>query len=134
MLLWCDVAEHGGTVPADHRGADGARDVVITGSDVGCQRSERVERRFVSELELKVHVLFYQVHGDVPRTFDHDLAVVLPGDLRQFSERSEFSQLCVVIRIRNGAWTKAVTEAERTVVCTHDLADFFVVRIEAMHL
>src|SRR5213594_2050040 len=88
----------------------------------------------MGELELKVHVLFDQVHGHMPRTFDHDLAVLLPGDLRQFSERSEFSQLCVVIRVRNRARTKAVAQAERNIVYTHDLADFFEVRIEEILL
>src|SRR5580658_5344362 len=39
MLLWRHVTEHGTAVPTDHGGANGAGDVVITGSDVGRQRT-----------------------------------------------------------------------------------------------
>ena len=35
MLFRCDVAEHGGAVPADHGCADRGSDVVVTRSDVG---------------------------------------------------------------------------------------------------
>ena len=50
VLLRRHVAQHRGAEPADHRGADGAGDVVVAGRDVGRQRPERVERRFVAVL------------------------------------------------------------------------------------
>ena len=52
VFLGRDVAEHRAAVPADHRGADAAGDVVVAGRDVGGERPERVERRFVAPLEL----------------------------------------------------------------------------------
>ena len=44
MLLGRDVAEHRRAVPADHRRADAAGDVVIARRDIGDERPERVER------------------------------------------------------------------------------------------
>jgi hypothetical protein len=52
MLLRRHVAEHRRAEPADHGGADRARDVVVAGRDVGGQRAERVERRLAAFLEL----------------------------------------------------------------------------------
>ena len=52
VLLRRDVAEHRRAVPADDRRADGARDVVVAGRDVGDERAERVERRLVADLLL----------------------------------------------------------------------------------
>src|SRR3989454_10782952 len=47
VLLGGDVAEHRGAEPADHRGADRRGDVVVAGGDVGRERTERAERRFL---------------------------------------------------------------------------------------
>ena len=38
MLLRRDVAEHRGAIPADHRGADAAGDVVVAGGYVRRER------------------------------------------------------------------------------------------------
>src|ERR1044072_8064513 len=71
MLFWCHIAEHRRSKPTDHRRANGRRDVIVTGSDVGRQWTERVERGFMASLELLVHVLFDQVHRHVAGTLDH---------------------------------------------------------------
>jgi hypothetical protein len=76
MLLRRDVAQHRRAQPADVGGADAAGDVVVARRDVGDQRSQRVERRFVAVLELFVHVALI-VHRHVARAFDHHLHVVL---------------------------------------------------------
>ena len=81
MLFGRDVAQHGSAVPADHGRADGAGDVVITRSDIDHQRTQRIEGRFVAQLHLFLHLQFDLIHGDVPRTLDHHLDVVLPGFL-----------------------------------------------------
>ena len=112
VFLGSDVAEHGAAKPANHGGANAAGDVVVTGRDVGRKGTQRVEGRFVAMLQLEVHVLFDEVHGDVAGAFDHDLDVVFPGDLRQFTERFEFGELGFVVRVRDCTGTKAVTEAE----------------------
>src|SRR3546814_11202056 len=54
VLLGGYVAEHLGAVPADHRRADRAGDVVVARRDVGRQRAERVERRLVADLQLEI--------------------------------------------------------------------------------
>ncbi len=57
MFLRRDVTQHGGAVPADLGGADGAGDVIVAGRDVGGQRTEGIERRLETVLELPIHVL-----------------------------------------------------------------------------
>ena len=41
------------------------------------------------------------MHRDVTRTFNHDLHVMLPCDLRKFAERPKFGKLGLVIGIVN---------------------------------
>jgi hypothetical protein len=91
VLLGRDVAEHGGAVPADHRRADAAGDVVVARRDVGGQRAQRVERRLVAPVQLQVHVLLDELHRHMARAFDHDLHVVLPGDLRELAQGLELA-------------------------------------------
>ena len=50
MLLRGHIAQHRRAIPADHRRADGRGDVVVAGGDVGGQRPQGVERRFVAML------------------------------------------------------------------------------------
>ena len=68
VFLGRDVAEHRAAIPADHRRADAAGDVVVAGRDVGGERAERVERRFVTPLELFGHVFLDHVHGQLMAT------------------------------------------------------------------
>ena len=65
-------------MPADHRRADGAGDVVVAGGDIGDERAERIKRSFVAQLVFFFHLQLDLVHRDVPRTFDHRLHVVFP--------------------------------------------------------
>ena len=55
-------------LPADHRRADAAGDVVVAGRDVGGERAERVERRFVAPFELLGHVFLDEMHGQLATT------------------------------------------------------------------
>src|SRR5207249_10515756 len=86
--------------------------------------------RLVADLELAVHVLLDEVHGDVPRALDHDLRVVFPGDLRQLAESLEFGKLSLVIRIGGRARTETIAQRERDIVRRHDLADLAEVGVE----
>src|SRR5256712_3230459 len=108
VLLGSDVAEHRGAEPADHRRTDRRGDVVVARRDVGRERPERVEGRLVAHLELALHVLFDQMHGDVAGALDHDLAVVLPRDRRQLAERLELGELRLVVGVRGRARSQAV--------------------------
>ncbi|SPV09075.1 Uncharacterised protein [Burkholderia cenocepacia] len=134
VLLRRHVAQHRGAEPADHRGADAGRDVVVTRRDVGGERPERVERRFLAPVELEIHVLLDQLHRHMAGAFDHHLHVVLPRDLREFAERLQFAELRFVVRVVDRAGTQAVAEREAHVVRLHDLADLFEVFVQEAFL
>ena len=46
----------------------------------------------------------------------------------------QFSELCFVVCVRDGARTQSVTQTERDVIGAHDLADFFEVGVEEVLL
>ena len=91
----------GYTIPADHRRADAAGDVVVAGRDVGGERSERVERRFTAPLELLRHVFLDHSHEHVARAFIHDSHTLGPGALGEFALHFEFAELRLVIGVRD---------------------------------
>src|SRR5258707_1062653 len=78
---------------------DIAGDVVVAGRDVGRERSERIERRFLAVLQLQVHVLLDELHRDVARSFDHHLAVMAPGDVRKLPKGLQFGDLRLVVGV-----------------------------------
>ena len=134
VLLRRDVAEHRRAVPADHRRADRARDVVVARRDVGRERPERVERRLVAPLELLRHVLLDEVHGNVARPLVHDLHVVLPRDPVQLALGAQLGELGLVVGVRDRARAQTVAERERDVVLAHDLAELAEVGVEEVLL
>src|SRR5262245_53964746 len=99
VFLWSYVAEHGGSEPTDHRGADPARDVIVPGGDIGHKRSQGIKRRLVANLQLPVHVLLDEVHRNMARAFDHYLTVVLPGLLVQLTQGIELRDLGLVVGV-----------------------------------
>ena len=99
MLLGRDVAEHARAVVARGGGADAARDVVVAREDVGHERPEHVERRAVAELALQLHVVLDLIKGHVSRALDHDLDIVLPGQVGEFSQRAQFAELRFVVGV-----------------------------------
>src|SRR5207253_310572 len=101
MFFRRDVTKHGAPVPTDHGRANRAGDVIVAGRDVGGERAESVERRFVAPLELFLHVLSNQVHGNVTRAFVHYLHVLFPGALGQLALRVKFGELRFVVRVRD---------------------------------
>src|SRR5215469_14322139 len=88
MLLRRYIAEHRSSIPADLRRADGASDVVISGSDVGDEWPQCIKWGLEAMLQFLVHILLYAMHGYVPWAFDHHLHFVLPCAFCQFSQRS----------------------------------------------
>ena len=78
-----------------------AGDVIVAGRDVGGERAERVERRFVAPLELFLHVLLDHVHGNMARAFVHHLHMLFPRALGQLALRVKFGELRFVIRVRD---------------------------------
>ena len=130
VFLRRDITEHGGAEPADHCGADRARDVVVAGRDVRGQRPERIERRLPAVLELQVHVLLDELHRHVARALDHHLHVVLPGDVRELAQRLELGDLRLVVGVVDRTGPQAVAKRERNVVGLQDFADLLEARVE----
>src|SRR5580704_12964003 len=129
-----DVAKHRRAMPADHRGADGAGDVVVAGSDVDDERAERVERRFVAPLHFLVDLLFNFVEGDVAGAFDHDLDVFFPGFFGELAEDFELGELRFVAGIGNAAGAKTVSERKADVVLFENFDDAFDIFVEEVLL
>ena len=100
VLFRGHIAEHGGTVPADHRCTNGRAEMVVTRGDIGHQWTESVERRLTTLLELLLHVDLDHLHRHMTRPFNDGLHVVLPRHLGQFAQRLQFTELCCIIGIR----------------------------------
>ncbi len=130
MLLGRDIAEHGGAEPADHGSADAAGDVVVAGCDIGGERPERVERRLAADGELLVHVFLDLVHRHVAGTLDHHLAILGPGDLRQFAQRLQLGELRGIVGVGDGAGPQPVAQRERHVIGAADVADLLEMLVE----
>ena len=54
-------------------------DMVVSGSDVGGERAESIERRFMACRQLLIHIFAYLLHWHMSRTFDNHLHIVLPS-------------------------------------------------------
>ena len=81
VLLRRDVAKHRTAIPTDHRRSDCGCDVIIPGGNIRSQRSERVERRLMTPLQLLLHVLLNQMHRNMTRALVHYLHPALPRPL-----------------------------------------------------
>ena len=129
VFLGRDVAEHGGAVPADHRGTDAAGDMVVA-RRCRWSRGRGYRTGLRRTIELQIHVLLDHVHGHMAGTFDHHLNIVLPGDLGPvrpaFSTHRVGPHHSRQIRSR----TQTITEGEGDIVGLHDFADILEVRVE----
>ena len=112
MLLGRDIAKHRRAEPADHGGADGRRDVVISRRHIRSQRPQGIERRLIARGKLAVHILLDLVHRHMAGAFDHHLDIVLLGDAVEFAQRVEFGELGRIVGIRRRARAQAVAQAE----------------------
>ena len=112
VFLGRDVAEHRAAIPADHRRADAAGDVVVAGRDVGGERPERIERRFAAPFKLLVHVLLDHVDGHMAGAFVHYLHAFGPRALGEFALRFEFAELRAVVRVGNRAGSQTVADGK----------------------
>src|SRR5205807_9161546 len=134
MFLRGDVTQHGAAVPADHSRADCAGDVIVAWGDVGCERAEGVERRFVAPLELFLHVLLNHVHRNVTGAFVHYLHMLFQSALGQLALGVKFSKLSLIIRVSNTTRPQPVADGKANVVSGHDLADFVPMGVEKTFL
>ena len=129
-----DIAEHGAAVPADHCRADTGSNVIIAGGNVRGQWPEGVERCLITAFKLLVHVFLDQLHGHMPRTFDHHLDIVLPGNLGELTQGFQLAKLGFIVGIGDGTGTQSVAKAEGYVVGLHDFADVFEVLVQEAFL
>src|SRR5262245_54917782 len=130
MFFRRNVAEHRSAKPSDHRRADRRSNVIVSRRYVGDQRPQRIERSFVTDCQLALDVLFYQVKWNVPRSFDHHLAIHVPRDAGQLAESLELGKLRFVVRVCDRSRPQAVAETERHVISAHDLAYLAKPRVE----
>ncbi len=66
----------------------------------------------------------------MPRALNHDLAIMPPGDVGQFAQRLQFSELRFVVGIIDRSGTQAITKTEGHVVAFHNFADVLELRVE----
>ena len=124
VFLLGHVAEHGCPEPADHGTTDGGGDVVVTGGDVRHERSEGVERGFVTPFLFQSHILPDFLHRHVSRSLDDHLHVMLGGHPGQFSQRFQLGKLGLVVRVGDATGTQPVTDGHPDVIFGENLADF----------
>ena len=134
VLFGGDVAEHRGSVPADHGCTDGRGDVIVSGRDVGNQRAKRIERRCIAVFDFFIHLLFDLIHGNVPRPFDHDLDIVFPGFLRQLAQSLKLGKLGFVAGVGDAARPQAVAEGIRDIMLGQDFCDLVKVLVQKILL
>ena len=103
MLLGRDITEHRTAEPPNHGGADAGGNVIVSRRDVSGERSQSIEGRFLAGLQLFLHIDLDHVHGYMARSFDHDLDVVVPGDLGEFAQRLQLGELRLIVSVRDGA-------------------------------
>ena len=84
--------------------------MVIPRRAVGHQRTQRIERRLKAVFKLEIHVFLNHVERYMARPFNHHLASVFPGNLRQLAQRLQLGQLRFVIRIGNTARPQPVAQ------------------------
>ena len=83
MLGGGHIAQESCTAGRCHCAADGGRDVVVTGGDVGDEGSQHIEGCAHADALLDFHVGGDLIQGHMAGAFDHDLHVVGPGALGQ---------------------------------------------------
>ena len=112
MLLGRHITQHGAAEPADHGRPDTGRNMVITGSNIGRQRPERIERSLMAGGKLLFHIGLDEVHRHMARAFDHGLNLVLPGNGGQLAQGFQLAELRFVVGVGKRAGTQAVAQAE----------------------
>ena len=108
--------------------------MVVTGGNVGDQRTEHIEGCLVALLHLLFDVELDLVQRHVTRTFDHHLNVMLPGATGQLAQSLQLSQLSCVRGVVLTTRTQRIAQGEGAVVALEDLADVVEARIQRVLL
>src|SRR5215831_10042300 len=130
MLLRGHVAEHRRAVPADHGRSDRAGDVIVTGRDIGDQRTQRVEGRLVAHLALLDDLELDLVHRNVAGALNHHLDIVFPGFLGELAQGFQLGELGFIAGIGDAAGTQTIAQREAHIMLLEDFADVFEALVE----
>ena len=117
MFLRRNIADHSRPMPSDLRATNSRRDMIVSRSDIGRQRAQRIERRSMAGILLFLHILMNLIHGNMARAFDNHLYELLPSYFRQFSHRVKLGELCRVVRVIDRTGAKPVSDRDRHVIC-----------------
>ena len=132
MLGWRHVAEPVRAVHGRHGTADGRRDVVVAGTDVGHERPKHIERGIVAEALLELHVRGHLVERHVPRPLYDDLHARVPGALRELAQLHELGNLARVGGVEGAAAAHGVAERDGHVVLVQNLEDVVEALVEGV--
>ena len=124
VLFRSDIAEHRRAEPSDLCRSDSGSDMVVTGCDIGNERSKSVERCIMALLDLALHILFDFVERHMTRTLYKCLYIIFPSTLNEFAESVEFRKLCFIISIVDRTGTETIAKRNCNVVLCKDFANF----------
>src|ERR1700760_2880553 len=130
MFLRSNVAEHRSSIPSDVCCTNRTGNVVVAGSDISNKWAQGIEGRFETLLQFFFHVFANELQRYVTWTFDPHLDVVLPRLLCQFTKRSQFCKLCLIVGVVNRTGTKPISQTKGHVVGLHDFANLIEIRIQ----
>ena len=126
------IAQEGRTVHGGNGTADGSRDVVVAGGDVGDQRSKHIEGGTHADGLLHLHVGSDLIHGHMAGAFHHDLHVLLPGALGQLAQAHQLFNLAHVGGIGQAAGAAGIAQRDGHIVLAADVQNFIVIFIEGV--
>lgn len=73
--------------------------MVVAGSDIGGERPQRIERRFMAMRQLFGHIASDHLHRHMSRPLYHDLHIVFPSDFGQLAQRIKLGELRLIVGV-----------------------------------
>ena len=86
--------------------------MIVPWCNICRQRAQSIERGLVTFLDLLFHVFLDKMHGHMAGPLDHGLDFMLPCDLGQLTQGFEFTELRLIVGIRNGAGPQPIPQAK----------------------
>ena len=128
------IAQEACTLAGGKRAADGSRDVVVAGGDVGYERAEHVVGSLVADSLLHLHLGLYLVERHVARTLDDDLHALVPSAQGQLAQVHELVDLHGVAGVGQTSRAAGVAQRDGDVVGAADLEHLVKVLVEGVLL
>ena len=126
----CDIAQECGSAHSCNCSTNCGCDMIISGSDICYQRSKYIERCTHADALLYFHVRSNLIQRHMSRTFYHNLYIVIPCTLGQFSEADEFFNLAHISSVSKTSRTTGITKGNGNIIFFADVEDFIVMLIE----